>query len=156
MWCLRRWAMYFALNPESLPKSTWQIGQTEEDERRRPRGVPIGREGDRAWLDGEEERGWEEEVGSRGGLELEIADGEARESEKRGPETAVIVAEPEGEMGGGEEEKEEEEEDEEWRLVSKGIGECERAEAARSMGGEVGGEGPKVTRGLRTTEVVVW
>ncbi len=40
--------------------------------------------------------------------------------------------------------------------MSKGIGECERrAEAVRSMGGEEGGEGPKVTRGLRVTEVVI-
>jgi len=101
--------MYFGLDPESLPKSTWQIGQaterlkegrqTEEDERRRPRGVPIGREGDSAWLDGGgEERGREEGEGSRGELELEIADGEARESETRGPETAVIVVEREEEM----------------------------------------------------------
>ena len=37
----------------------------------------------------------------------------------------------------------------------KGIEECERAEAVRSMGGEEGGEGPKVTRGLRMTEVVI-
>ncbi len=38
----------------------------------------------------------------------------------------------------------------------KGIGECERrAEAVRSMGEEEGGEGPKVTRGLRVTEVVI-
>ena len=47
-------------------------------------------------------------------------------------------------------------EDKGWRLVSKGIGECERrAEAVRSMGGEEGGEGPKVTRGLRVMEVVI-
>jgi hypothetical protein len=40
--------------------------------------------------------------------------------------------------------------------VSKGIGECERrAEAVRSMGEEDGGEGPKVTRGLRAMEVVI-
>ncbi len=40
--------------------------------------------------------------------------------------------------------------------MSKGIGECERrAEAVRSMGGEDGGEGPKVTRGLRAMEVVI-
>ena len=40
--------------------------------------------------------------------------------------------------------------------MSKGIGECEiRAEAVRSMGREEGGEGPKVTRGLRVTEVVI-
>jgi hypothetical protein len=47
------------------------------------------------------------------------------------------------------------EEDKRWRLVSKGIGECERTEAVRSIGGEKGGEGPKVTRGLRMTEVVI-
>ena len=35
------------------------------------------------------------------------------------------------------------------------IGEGERTEAVRSMGGEEGGEGPKVTRGLRMTEVVI-
>jgi hypothetical protein len=83
--------MYLALDPEPRPKSTWQIGQaterleegrqTEADERWRPRDVPIGREGDGAWLDGGEEQGGEEGEGSRGGLELEIADGEARESE---------------------------------------------------------------------------
>ena len=39
--------------------------------------------------------------------------------------------------------------------MSKGIGECERARAVRSMGGKEGGEGPKVTRGLRVTEVVI-
>ena len=77
-WCLRRWAMYFALDPVSRPKSTWQTGQaTERLEEERPRDVPIGREIDRAWLDGGEERGWEEGEGSRGGLELEEADGEA-------------------------------------------------------------------------------
>ena len=39
--------------------------------------------------------------------------------------------------------------------MSKGIGEFERrAEAVRSIGGEEGGEGPKVTRGLRVPEVV--
>ena len=39
--------------------------------------------------------------------------------------------------------------------MSKGIGECERAGAVRSMSGKEGGEGPKVTRGLRETEVVI-
>ena len=39
--------------------------------------------------------------------------------------------------------------------MSKGIGECERAGADRSMSGKEGGEGPKVTRGLRGTEVVI-
>ena len=38
-----------------------------------------------------------------------------------------------------------------WRLVSKGIGACERTEAVRS----VGGKEPKVNRGLRMTEVVI-
>ena len=44
----------------------------------------------------------------------------------------------EEESGKDEEDEDEmEEEDEGWRLVSKGIGECERAEeAVRSMGGE--------------------
>jgi hypothetical protein len=69
----------------------------------------------------------------------------------------VLVAEREEERGEGDEkdEAEEEEEDEGWRLVSKGIGECEWAEAVRTMGGGRGGEGPKVTRGLLTTEEVV-
>jgi hypothetical protein len=49
-----------------------------------------------------------------------------------------------------------EDEEEGWRLVSKGIEECKsRAEAVRSMGGEEGGRGPKVTRGLRVAEVVI-
>jgi hypothetical protein len=40
--------------------------------------------------------------------------------------------------------------------VSKGIEECEsRAEAVRSIGGEEGGRGPNVTRGLRVTKVVI-
>jgi hypothetical protein len=39
--------------------------------------------------------------------------------------------------------------------VSKGIEECERTEAVRSIGGEEGGKGPKVTRGLQVTEVVI-
>ncbi len=39
--------------------------------------------------------------------------------------------------------------------MSKGIGECERAGAVRSMSGKEGGEGPKVTQGLRVTEVVI-
>ena len=66
------------------------------------------------------------------------------------------MAEREEEKGDGDEKDEaEEEEDEGWRLVSKGIGECEWAEAVRSMGGGGGGEGPKVTRGLRTTEELV-
>jgi len=68
----------------------------------------------------------------------------------------VIVAEREEEKGEGDEKDEAEEEDDEgWRLVSKGMGECEGTEAVRSMGEEEGGEGPKVTRGLRTTEEVV-
>jgi len=73
--------MYLALDPEPRPKSTWQIGQdTErlEEGRQTEEDVPIGRERDRARLDEGEEQGWEEEEGSRGGLE---ADGEARESE---------------------------------------------------------------------------
>jgi len=56
---------------------------------------------------------------------------------------------------GSEEDEEDEDEEEGWRLVSKGIGECERAGAVRSMSGKEGGEGPKVTRGLRVTEVVI-
>ena len=63
------------------------------------------------------------------------------------------MAEWKEEEGGEDEEDEDEEEG--WRLVSKGIGECERSGAVRSMGGEEGGEGPKVTRGLRMTEVVI-
>ena len=39
--------------------------------------------------------------------------------------------------------------------MSKGIEECEGTEEIRSMGGEEGGEGPKVTRGLRMTELVI-
>ncbi len=39
--------------------------------------------------------------------------------------------------------------------MSKGIGECERAGAVRSMSGKEGGEGSKVTRSLRVTEVVI-
>ena len=39
--------------------------------------------------------------------------------------------------------------------MSKEIGECERTEAVRSMSGKEGWEGPKVTRGLRVTEVVI-
>ena len=72
------------MDPESRPKSTWQIGQATErleEGRQTEEDVPIGREGDRAWLDGGEEQGGEEGEGTRGGLELEIADGEARESE---------------------------------------------------------------------------
>ena len=42
-----------------------------------------------------------------------------------------------------------------WRLVSRGIGACERTEAVRSVSGKEGGEKPKVTRGLRMTEVVI-
>ena len=38
---------------------------------------------------------------------------------------------------------------------TKGIEECEWAKAVRSMGREEEGEGPKVTRGLRMTEVVM-
>ena len=38
---------------------------------------------------------------------------------------------------------------------TKGIEECEWAKADRSMGREEEGEGPKVTRGLRMTEVVI-
>ena len=41
---------------------------------------------------------------------------------------------------GSEEDEEDEDEEEGWRLVSKGIGECERAGAVRSMGGKEGGE----------------
>jgi len=68
-WCLRRWAMYFALDPESLPKSTWQAGQAteglEEERRtgrggrRRPRVASMGRERNEAWLDKGEECGGE-------------------------------------------------------------------------------------------------
>ncbi len=39
--------------------------------------------------------------------------------------------------------------------MSKGIGECERTVAVRSMSDKEGGEGPKVTRGLRVTEYVI-
>ena len=86
-------------------------------------------------------------------MELKVTDGEAREPETRGPGTAGIVAEWKEEKGGEDEEDKDEEEG--WRLVSKGIGECERAGAVRSIGGEEGGEEPKVTRGLRVTEVVI-
>jgi hypothetical protein len=92
-----------------------------------------------------EESGGGEGRGSRGRLELKAADEEPQEPQTKGPETAGIV--------GGEDEEDEEEG---WRLVSKGIGECERrAEAVRLIGGEEGGEGPKVTRGLRVTELVI-
>ena len=90
-------------------------------------------------------------------MELKAAedDEEPREEpQTKGPDTAGIVAEWKEEEGG--EEEEEEDEEEGWRLVSKGIEECEsRAETVRSMGGEEGGRGPKVTRGLRVTEVVI-
>ena len=77
-------------------------------------------------------------------MELKAADEEPREPQTKGPEKAGIVAELKEEEGG--EDEEEEDEEEGWRLVSKGIGECERrAEAVRSMGGEEGGEGSKVT-----------
>ena len=56
---------------------------------------------------------------------------------------------------GSEEDEEDEDEEEGWRMVSKGIGECERAGAVRSIGGKEGVEGPKVIRGLRVTEVVI-
>ncbi len=102
-----------------------------------------------------EESGGGEGRGSRGRLELmKAADEEQREPQTKGPETAGIAAEWKGEEGG--EDEEEEDEEEGWRLVSKGIGEFERrAEAVRSIGGEEGGEGLKVTRGLRVTEVVI-
>jgi hypothetical protein len=86
-------------------------------------------------------------------LELKVADGEAREPETKGQGTAEVVAEWMEE--GSEEDVEDEDEEEGWRLVSKEMGECERAGAVRSMGGKEGGEGPKVTRGLRVTEVVI-
>ncbi len=99
------------------------------------------------------ESGGGEGRGSRGRLELKATDEEPRGPQTKGPETAGIVAESMEEEGG--EDEEEEDEEEGWRLVSKGIGECERrAEAVRSIGGEEGGEGPKVTRGLRVPEVV--
>jgi hypothetical protein len=111
------------------------------------------------WSGGEavelgEESGGGERRGSRGRVVLKAADEESRDPQTKGPETAGIVAEWKEEEGG--EEEEEEDEEEGWRLVSKGIEECEsRAEAVRSMGGEEGGRGPKVTRGLRVTEVVI-
>ena len=86
-------------------------------------------------------------------MELKVADGEAREPETRGPGTAGVVAEWMEE--GSEEDEEDEDEEEGWMMVSKGIGECERAGAVRSIGGKEEGEGPKVTRGLRVTEVVI-
>ena len=59
--------MYFPLDPESRPKSTWQIGQAtqglEEERRtgrggrRRPRDASTGREGTEDWLNGGEEDG---------------------------------------------------------------------------------------------------
>jgi hypothetical protein len=110
------------------------------------------------WSGGEslevgEESGGGEGRGSRGRLELKATDEEPRGPQTKGPETAGIVAEWKEEEGG--EDEEEEDEEEGWRLVTKGIGECERrAEAVRSIGGEEGGKGPKVTRGLRVPEVV--
>ena len=86
-------------------------------------------------------------------MELKVADGKARGPETRGQGTAEVEAEWMEE--GSEEDEEDEDEEEGWRLVSKGIGECERAGAVRSMGGEEGGRGPKVTRGLRVAEVVI-
>ena len=97
--------------------------------------------------------GWRKVRSPAGAKKREVADGEAREPETRGPGTAGIVAEWKEEESGEDEEDEDEEEG--WRLVPKGIGECERVGAVRSMGGEEGGEGPKVTRGLRVTEVVI-
>ena len=100
-----------------------------------------------------DESGGGEGRGSRGRLELNATDEEPRGPQTKGPETAGIVAEWKEEEGG--EDEEEEDEEEGWRLVTKGIGECERrAEAVRSIGGEEGGKGPKVTRGLRVPEVV--
>ena len=50
------------------------------------------------------------------------------------------------------EDEEDEDEEEGWRLVPKGIGECERAGAVRSMGGEEGGgeKGRGSEGGVRT------
>jgi len=70
-------------------------------------------------------------------LELKVADGKARGPETRGQGTAKVEAEWMEE--GSEEDEEDEDEEEGWRLVSKGIGECERAEAVRSMSGKEGG-----------------
>ena len=68
--------MYFPLDPESRPKSTWQMGQAtqglEEERRtgrggrRRPRDAATGREGTEDWLNGGEEgrRGVEGSVGA--------------------------------------------------------------------------------------------
>ena len=109
------------------------------------------------WSGGEavelgEESGGGERRGSRGRVVLKAADEESRDPQTKGPETAGLLAEWKEEEG----REEEEDEEEGWRLVSKGIEECEsRAEAVRSMGGEEGGRGPKVTRGLRVTEVVI-
>ena len=58
----------YALDPESLPKSTWQVGKAteglEEEERRtgrggrrRPRDASMGRERTEVWLNGGEEGG---------------------------------------------------------------------------------------------------
>jgi hypothetical protein len=113
------------------------------------------------WSGGEaveldEESGGGERRGSRGMVVLKAADEESRDPQTKGPETAGFVAELKDEAGVEDEEEEDEDEEEGWRLVSKGIEECEsRAEAVRSMGGEEGGRGPKVTRGLRVTEVVI-
>ena len=51
-------------------------------------------------------------MGSRGVLELKIAEGEAREPETSGQETAGIVAELKEEEGRRDEEEEDEEEEE--------------------------------------------
>jgi hypothetical protein len=153
----RTWCMNLPIEAPSdaLPKSMLQEVQTI----RRWDGLePVaGATGD--WSGGEavelsEESGGGEGRGSRGRLELKAADEEPREPQTKGSETAGIVAELKEEEGG--EDEEEEDEEDGWRLVSKGIGECEkRAEAVRSMGGEEGGEGPKVIRGLGVTEVVI-
>jgi hypothetical protein len=95
--------MYFPLDPESRPKSTWQIGQatqgleeerrTRRGGRRRPRDAWTGREGTEDWLNGGEEGGGGEGGESKGVFELKKPEGESRKLETRGKETAGDVAE---------------------------------------------------------------
>jgi hypothetical protein len=61
--------------------------------RRRPRDASTGREGTEDWLNGGEEGGGGEGGESKGVLELKKAEGESRELETRGKETAGDVAE---------------------------------------------------------------
>jgi hypothetical protein len=49
--------MYFALDPESLPKSTWQAGQAT-DQRDWRRSVEQGGVGDHRWDGSEMRLGW--------------------------------------------------------------------------------------------------